>query len=122
MTGQYGREAVRVWADYLPQRKITTGIGPLEVQQPRVRDRRPGGEAEPFSSKILPPYLRKTKSVEEVIPWLYLKGISTVDVSEALKALVGPDCPGLSASTVTRLKGVWEQEFQEWSKRSLEGQ
>ncbi len=105
---------------YLPQRKITTGIGPIEVQQPRVRDRRLGDEAEPFSSKILPPYLRKTKSIEELIPWLYLKGISTGDFSEALKALVGPDCPGLSATTVTRLKGVWEQEFQQWNKRSLE--
>jgi transposase-like protein len=69
----------------------------------------------------LPPYLRKTKSIEELIPWLYLKGISTGDFSEALKALVGPDCPGLSATTVTRLKSVWEEEFQEWNKRSLEG-
>jgi len=106
---------------YLPEREILTGIGRIEVQQPRVRDRRPGEEAEPFSSKILPPYLRKTKSVEELIPWLYLKGISTGDFSEALKALVGPDCPGLSATTVTRLKGVWEQEFREWSQRSLIG-
>ncbi len=117
---EQGRRQV-VRNGYLPQRKITTGIGPLEVQQPRVRDRRRGDEAEPFNSKILPPYLRKTKSMEELIPWLYLKGVSTGDFSEALKALVGPDCPGLSASTVTRLKGVWEQEFQEWSKRSLEG-
>jgi putative transposase len=106
---------------YLPKREILTGIGRLEVQQPRVRDRRPVEEAEPFSSKILPPYLRKSKSVEELIPWLYLKGISTGDFSEALKALVGPDCPGLSATTVTRLKGVWEQEFQEWNQRSLAG-
>ena len=105
----------------LPKREITTGVGPIEVQQPRVRDRRPADQAEPFTSKILPPYLRKTKSIEELIPWLYLKGISTGDFSEALKALVGPDCPGLSATTVTRLKGIWEQEFQEWSKRSLEG-
>jgi putative transposase len=117
---EQGRRQV-VRNGYLPQRKITTGIGPLEVQQPRVRDRRRGDEAEPFNSKILPPYLRKTKSMEELIPWLYLKGVSTGDFSEALKALVGPDCPGLSASTVTRLKGVWEQEFQEWSKRPLEG-
>jgi putative transposase len=106
---------------HLPKRKILTGLGAIEVEQPRVRDRRPAGEAEAFNSKILPPYLRKTKSVEELIPWLYLKGISTGDFSEALKALVGPDCPGLSATTVTRLKGVWEQEFQEWNKRSLEG-
>lgn len=105
----------------LPQRKIITGVGPIEVQQPRVRDRRPADEAEPFTSKILPPYLRKTKSIEELIPWLYLKGVSTGDFSEALKALVGPECPGLSATTVTRLKAVWEEEFQEWNKRSLLG-
>ncbi len=106
---------------YLPQRTITTGVGPVEVQQPRVLDRRRGEEAEPFSSKILPPYLRKTKSLEELIPWLYLKGVSTGDFSEALQALVGPQAAGLSASTVTRLKQVWEQEYDDWSKRSLEG-
>jgi putative transposase len=117
---EQGRRQV-VRNGYLPKREITTGVGPIEVQQPRVRDRRSADQAEPFSSKILPPYLRKTKSIEELIPWLYLKGISTGDFSEALKALVGPDCPGLSATTVTRLKGVWEQEYREWSKRSLEG-
>jgi putative transposase len=117
---EQGRHQV-VRNGYLPKRKITTGIGQIEVKQPRVRDRRPTGEAEPFSSKILPPYLRKTKSINELIPWLYLKGISTGDFSEALKALVGPECPGLSATTVTRLKSVWEQEFKEWSKRSLHG-
>jgi transposase-like protein len=86
-----------------------------------VRDRRPADQAEPFSSKILPPYLRKTKSIEELIPWLYLKGISTGDFSEALAALVGPNAGGLSATTVTRLKAVWEEEYGDWSKRSLEG-
>ena len=106
---------------HLPKRTITTGVGPIEVEQPRVLDRRADGEAEPFSSKILPPYLRKTKSLEELIPWLYLKGVSTGDFNEALTALVGPNCPGLSASTVTRLKSCWEDEFQEWNKRSLEG-
>jgi putative transposase len=115
---ELGRRQV-VRNGFLPKRAITTGVGQVEVQQPRVRDRRPSDEAEPFSSKILPPYLRKTKSIEELIPWLYLKGVSTGDFSEALKALVGPDCPGLSATTVTRLKSVWEQEFQEWNKRSL---
>ena len=104
---------------YLPRRTITTGIGPVEVCQPRVHDRRTKGEAEPFSSKILPPYLRKTKSIEELLPWLYLKGISTGDFNEALQALVGPECPGLSASTVTRLLEGWQAEYQEWSKRSL---
>jgi hypothetical protein len=95
---EHGRRQV-VRNGFLPKRAITTGIGPVEVQQPRVRDRRPADEAEPFSSKILPPYLRKTKSVEELIPWLYLKGVSTGDFSDALKALVGPECPGLSATT-----------------------
>ena len=106
---------------YLPKRTLTTGIGPVEVEQPRVLDRRAAAEAEPFTSKILPPYLRKTKSIEELIPWLYLKGISTGDFSEALAALVGPEARGLSASTITRLKSVWEDEFQEWNRRSLEG-
>lgn len=105
----------------LPKRTLLTGLGPLEVEQPRVLDRRPKDEAEFFSSKILPPYLRKTKSLEELIPWLYLKGISTGDFSEALAALVGPQAKGLSASTIVRLKSSWEEEFQEWTKRSLEG-
>jgi transposase-like protein len=104
---------------HLPQRTITTGIGPVEVKQPRVRDRRAAAERERFSSAILPPYLRKTKSVEELIPWLYLKGVSSGDFSEALAALLGPQAKGLSATTVTRLKGIWEQEFQEWNRRSL---
>ena len=105
----------------LPKRAILTGLGPMEVEQPRVLDRRPKDEAEFFSSQVLPPYLRKTKSLEELIPWLYLKGISTGDFSEALAALVGPQAKGLSASTVVRLKSIWEEEFQEWNQRSLEG-
>jgi putative transposase len=104
---------------YLPEREITTGLGPLKVRQPRVHDRRSGEEREVFSSKILPPYLRKTKSLEELLPWLYLKGISTGDFNEALQALVGPECPGLSASTITRLLTQWQDEYQGWSKRSL---
>jgi putative transposase len=104
---------------YLPERSITTGIGPIKVRQPRVHDRRQGEEREPFSSKILPPYLRKTRSIEELLPWLYLKGISTGDFNEALSALVGPECPGLSASTITRLLEAWQAEYQKWSKRSL---
>jgi len=106
---------------HLPKRTLLTGVGSVEVQQPRVLDRRADGEAEPFSSKILPPYLRKTKSLEELIPWLYLKGVSTGDFSEALAALVGPEARGLSASTIVRLKTSWEGEFQEWNRRSLEG-
>jgi transposase-like protein len=106
---------------HLPERTITTGLGPIEVKQPRVHDRRPAGDKEKFTSAILPPYLRKTKSIEELIPWLYLKGVSTGDFSEALQALLGPDAAGLSATTVTRLKGCWEEEFKTWSKRSLQG-
>src|SRR5215510_5415207 len=106
---------------HLPERTITTGVGPVAVQQPRVHDRRPAEAREKFSSAILPPYLRKTKSVEGLIPWLYLKGVSTGDFSEALAALLGPDAKGLSATTVTRLKGLWEQEYHDWSKRSLAG-
>jgi putative transposase len=118
VTDAAGRRQV-VRNGYLPKRSILTGIGPVDVEQPRVLDRRAKGEA--FSSKILPPYLRKTRSLEELIPWLYLKGVSTGDFSEALSALVGPDAEGLSASTITRLKTVWEEEFKEWNGRSLAG-
>ena len=104
---------------FLPERTIATGIGPVAVRQPRVHDRRPPDRAEKFTSAVLPPYLRKTKSLEELIPWLYLKGVSTGDFSEALAALVGPDAPGLSASTVTRLKALWEYEYDGWNRRSL---
>lgn len=117
---EQGRRQV-VRNGYLPKREIQTGVGPVQVHQPRVRDHRGPDQAEPFTSKILPPYLRKTKSIEELIPWLYLKGVSTGDFSEALKALLGPDAPGLSATTIVRLKRVWEDEFQEWNKRSLKG-
>ena len=117
---EQGRRQV-VRNGYLPERKIVTGLGEIEVRQPRVADRRPEGEREAFTSKILPPYLRKTKSIEELIPWLYLKGISTGGFHEALQAILGPDCPGLAATTITRLKQVWEGEFQEWSQRSLVG-
>jgi putative transposase len=118
---EQGRRQV-VRNGYLPARKLVTGVGEVAIEQPRVHDRRPEGERERFSSKLLPPYLRKTKSIEELIPYLYLKGISTGDFQEALSAILGPDCPGLSATTIVRLKSVWEQEYREWSARSLEGQ
>jgi putative transposase len=114
-----GRQQV-VRNGFLPPRTILTGIGPVDVKQPRVHDRRPKEKAEKFSSQILPPYLRKTKSIEELIPWLYLKGISSGDFNEALAALLGPQAKGLSATTVTRLKAVWQDEYQAWSKRSLQ--
>lgn len=109
---------------YAQQRTLVTGVGTLEVRAPRVEDKRidEQGRKFRFHSQILPPYLRRTKSVEELIPWLYLKGISTGDFSEALEALLGPDAPGLSATTVVRLKDVWRREYESWSKRSLEGQ
>jgi len=106
---------------YLPERNIQTGIGQVAVKVPRARDRQPDHESGPvrFQSSLLPPYLRKTKSMEELIPWLYLKGISTGDFSEALAALVGRDSPGLSASTISRLKSIWQEDLEQWQKRDL---
>jgi len=113
------REVVR--NGHLPERTIQTGIGEVPVKQPRVQDRRPPERREKFTPAVLPPYLRRTQSLEELIPWLSLKGISTGDFAEALQALLGPDAPGLSATTVTRLKAVWEAEHEAWAKRSLAG-
>jgi putative transposase len=106
---------------HLPSRTIQTGIGQVEVQQPRVNDKRidEDGQHRRFSSKILPPYLRRTKSIDELIPWLYLKGISTGDFSEALQSLLGPQAKGLSPANIVRLKECWQQEWAAWSKRSL---
>jgi transposase-like protein len=101
---------------YLPQRTIQTGLGDIEVKVPRVRDR---AKQIRFSSAILPPYLRRTKTIEELLPWLYLKGISTGDFSEALTSLLGRDAPGLSPSTISRLKESWKDEHGRWCKRSL---
>jgi len=106
---------------YLPTRSLQTAIGPVAVTQPRVNDKRigPDGRRIRFSSSILPPYLRRTKSLDDLIPWLYLKGISTGDFPEALQALLGPDAPGLSATNICRLKRTWEGEWKDWSTRSL---
>ena len=120
LTDDAGRRLV-VRNGFLPEREILTGIGKVAVKQPRVRDRRPPDQREYFTPAVLPKYLRKTKSMEELIPWLYLKGISTNDFPEALQALLGADAKGLSASTITRLKSVWEEEYADWSKRSLAG-
>lgn len=106
---------------YLPSRSVLTGIGPIEVEKPRIRDRREPGEREKFESKILPAYLRKAQCVEELIPWLYLRGVSSGGFNDALEAILGPSAPGLSASTVVRLKDAWEGEYAEWSRRSLSG-
>jgi putative transposase len=106
---------------YLPEREVQTGIGPVAVKVPRARDRQPDRESEPirFTSSLLPPYLRKTKSMEELIPWLYLKGISTSDFTDALAALLGQDAPGLSVSTISRLKTIWQEDLEDWQKRDL---
>jgi transposase-like protein len=105
---------------HLPEREIMTGIGPIAVRCPRVRDR--GGEGSErirFLSTILPPYARRSKSLEVLIPILYLKGISTGDFEDALIALLGRDASGLSASTIGRLKEAWSEEHARWSKRDL---
>ena len=103
---------------YLPEREIQTGIGPVKIRVPKIRDKSRQGIK--FNSTLLPPYLRKTKSVEELLPWLYLKGISTGDFQETLQALLGKDAKGLSASTISRCKRIWEEEHEAWSRRSLE--
>jgi len=105
---------------HLPEREIMTGIGPVAVRCPRVRDRAGAGEERiRFTSAILPPYARRSRSLEVLIPVLYLKGISTGDFEEALAALLGKDTGGLSASTIGRLKDAWSDEHLRWSKRDL---
>ncbi|GAB2731509.1 MULTISPECIES: IS256 family transposase [Halomonas] len=111
-----GRRAV-VRNGYLPERTVQTGIGDVSVQVPKVRDRSGSGVC--FNSSLLPPYLKRARSVEELIPWLYLKGVSTGDYQEALAALLGDQAKGLSSNTVSRLKQKWETEHAEWQKRDL---
>jgi putative transposase len=106
---------------YMPERSIASGVGPIPIRQPRVADRRPEKERLHFSSTILPPYLRRTKNIEELVPWLYLKGISTGDFPEALSALLGADAKGLSPNTIQRLKEGWSKEYADWNERDLTG-
>jgi len=101
-----------------PKRDLQTGIGPVTVQVPKVRSRQ--GKPVTFRSALVPPYVRKTASLEAAIPWLYLKGISTGEMQAALEALVGPEAKGLSASTVARLKQVWQAEYDTWRQRRLD--
>ncbi len=115
-----GRQRV-VRNGYLPTRAIQTGVGQIEAKVPRARDRRGGPDAIRFSSSILPPYLRRAKSIEDLLPWLYLKGVSTGDFSDALESLLGKDAPGLSASTISRLKQAWGDEYKAWHRASLAG-
>ena len=102
---------------YLPERPIQTGLGNIEVKVPKVRDRSESGIK--FNSSLVPPYLKRTRHIEEFLPWLYLRGISTGDFSETLKHLLGPEAPGLSAATISRLKQGWEQDYHDWSRRDL---
>ncbi len=113
-----GRRAV-VRNGYQPEREVLTGVGPVAVRVPKTRDRAGAGRC--FRSQLLPPYLKKAKRLEAVLPWLYLKGVSTNDFDEALKALFGESVKGLSPSTITRLKRGWESEYAAWRQRDWQG-
>ncbi|MDW7761641.1 MAG: transposase, partial [Acidobacteriota bacterium] len=112
-----GRRAI-VRNGHLPDRDLVTGAGPVRIRQERVRDR---SGREKFTSRILPPYMRRTPSVDELIPVLYLKGISTGEFSEALEAILGPNAAGLSATNIVRLKEGWVKDYESWAKRDLNG-
>ena len=103
---------------YLPERELQTGLGPVTVKIPKVRAKT--GEPVTFHSALVPPYVRKTMSLEAAIPWLYLKGISSGEMGPALEVLLGSQAKGLSASTVSRLKQVWAQEYQGWNDGRLD--
>jgi len=117
INGTGGRRNV-VRNGFAPERSILTGIGPISIKQPRIRDRRQNKEH--FTSSILPRYLRRVPSLDNLIPVLYLKGVSTGDFTGALSAILGENAKGLSANTVVRLKRQWEDEYRQWTKRSLE--
>ena len=112
-----GKQAV-IRNGFLPERTIQTGLGDIDVQVPKIRDKSKQGIK--FNSLLIPPYLKRTESIEELLPVLYLKGISTGDFSEALKSLLGANAKGLSAGTISRLKQQWQEEHKSWSKRDLE--
>ncbi len=113
---EQGRRMV-VRNGYLPEREILTGVGPVPVKMPKVRSR--CEEPVVFRSSLVPPYVRKARRVETALPWLYLKGISTGQMQEALEVLVGPEAKGLSASVISRLKREWEAEYAEWCRRDM---
>lgn len=102
----------------MPEREIITGVGRIGIKQPRINDKRHGKK---YTSNILPPYMRRVPSVDALIPALYLKGISTGDMYEALEAILGKKAAGLSATNVVRLKNAWKQEYEQWNSRSLKG-
>jgi len=113
-----GRQRV-VRSGYHPQREILTGIGKVEVQIPKIRARE--GEPAVFNSCLVPPYIRRSISIEAAIPYLYLKGISTGQMQSALEALLGENAKGLSPATISRLKQNWEQEYKDYTKRKITG-
>jgi len=106
---------------FMPERKILTGVGPLSFRQPRIDDRklRAHRQTEPFTSRILPRYMRRIPSIDNLIPILYLKGISTGDFPQALSAILGEGAKGLSATNIVRLKRFWEEDYKSWAKRDL---
>ena len=120
LVDQHGRRRL-VRNGHAPERRLQTGIGPLEVRRPKLRDRGRVADGGPirFTSAVLPAYLRRTKNIEELLPWLYLKGVSTGPFAEALTALLGPEAPGLSPATVRRLTEGWQDEHERWQKRDL---
>jgi putative transposase len=112
-----GRRAV-VRNGYLPGREVLTSVGSVPVQVPKVRDR--SGSGVKFNSSLVPPYVRRSARVASALPWLYLKGISSGDLSEALEVLVGEDAKGLSPAALRRLKAQWSEEYQDWNRRRLD--
>jgi transposase-like protein len=111
-----GRAAV-VRNGFQPEREVLTGLGPVSVRIPKARSR--AEESAVFHSRLVPPYVRRAKSVDAVLPWLYLHGVSTGNMQEALAALLGSEAAGLSASVVARLKGVWMEEYRLWRRAKL---
>jgi transposase-like protein len=119
LVDEHGRRRV-VRNGHAPERQLQTGIGPIAVRRPKVRDRGcDRSERIRFTSAVLPAYLRRTKNIEELLPWLYLKGISTGQFEEALAALLGAAAPGLSPTTVRRLTAAWQDEHERWQQRDL---
>lgn len=112
-----GRRKLVVRNGYLPEREVLTALGPVPVRVPKVRDR--SGSGVKFNSALVPPYVRKAKSVEAALPWLYLRGISTGDMQEALSVLVGEEAKGLSPAVVSRLKAQWSEAYSAWNRRDL---
>jgi putative transposase len=111
-----GRRAV-VRNGYLPAREILTTVGPVEVQVPKLRDR--SGAGVKFHSALAPPYVRRSARVAAALPWVYLKGISSGDLGEALEVLVGHAAKGLSPAALGRLKAQWSEDYQGWTRRRL---